>query len=373
MNANEYFGPVTIVLYGATGYTGRLVTAELVRRHAPIRLAGRSPAALAAVSREHGDGAPWTAVAADDAPGLHALVADAAVVISCAGPFTLAGEALAAACAAAGTHYVDSTGEQTFMRSVLDRYGARAAETGAALVPAMGFDFAPGDCLARLVCRDVEPVRDLVLAYAVQGFGMTRGTLLSGLEMLAGDTVLYRDGRWVPEPRGPRRAWFTFPGELGRQRMSRYPAGEVVTVPRHTRVRNVTTLLTARTTVPEPRLAGAFTYAEPLLAATLRTPLRAAVTRAIGLLPAGPPEDVRRRAEFRIAVVATGEDGRVRRGILDGRDIYGLTAATLAWAAERMAAPGYDRAGGLGPAAAFDPVELLDAMAAHGVSYALAP
>jgi len=360
--------PVSIVLYGATGYTGQLVTEELVRRGVPFTIAGRSAEKLAAVSRDHGAGTPWQAVAADDRAGLRALLGDAAAVINCAGPFTLAGDLLPAVAAETGTHYVDSTGEQTFMQQVFERHGAVAERSGAALVPAMGFDFAPGDCLAALVCRGHEPVDDLVIAYAVEGFGMTRGTLRSGLEMLGGDVVVYRDGAWVPQEKGVLRTHFTFPEPIGRQRMSRYPAGEVVTVPRHSRVRNVTALLTTRTTVPEAA-TGAMALSEPFLAAALKTPLRAGLNKAIGLLPAGPSEENRRRARFTICVVATRTNGTVRRGVLRGEDVYGLTAVTLAWAAERMAAPDYDRAGPLGAAAAFDPEELLAAMAPYGVAY----
>ena len=115
---------MSIVLYGATGYTGQLVTDELVRRGATFTLAGRNPDKLAALATERGQGAPWRAVAADDRAGLRDLLADAAVVINCAGPFTLAGDALPAAAAHTGTHYLDSTGEQTFMQQVFERHGA---------------------------------------------------------------------------------------------------------------------------------------------------------------------------------------------------------------------------------------------------------
>lgn len=359
---------MSIVLYGATGYTGQLVTDELVRRGATFTLSGRNPEKLAALSAERGQGAPWRAVAADDLAGLRDLLADAAVVINCAGPFTLAGDALPAAAAQTGTHYLDSTGEQTFMQQVFERHGAEAERTGAALVPAMGFDYGPGDCLARIVCRDHEPVQDLVMAYAMEGFGMTRGTLRSGLEMVAGATVTYRDGAWVPQDTGVLRASFTFPEPIGRQRMSRYPAGEVVTVPRHSDVRNVTALLTTRSAVPEPATL-LMVYGEPLLAAVLKTPLRDVLGNAIGRLPEGPAEADRRAARFTVAAVATGVDGSVTQGVVRGNDVYGLTAVSLVWGALHMAAPGYDRRGPLGPAAAFDPDAYLGDMAPHGITY----
>ncbi len=364
---------MSIVLYGATGFTGKLVATELARRDVGFTLAGRNAGKLAVLAAEHG--VPWQAAAAGDTRALRDLLADASVVINCAGPFTLAGYALPTAAAETGTHYIDSTGEQTFMQRLFETLGPAAEKSGAALVPGMGFDYVPGDCIARIVCRDVEPVDSLVLAYQVEGFGMTRGTMRSALEMLGGDTVVYRDGRWSPEPRGIQRSWFDFPAPLGRQRMTRYPAGEVITVPRHTKVRNVTTMLTASTSIPDERAQALMTYTEPLIGAALRTPLRGLLNTAIGKLPEGPSEESRRGARFTICAVATGADGRVANGSVNGTDIYGLTAVALGWAAERMADPGYDRAGALGPAAAFDPVELLDSLAPAGLSYsgALAP
>ena len=94
----------------------------------------------------------------DDGPSLRALVDGADVLINCAGPFTYAGEPVVRAAIDAGVHYVDSTGEQSFMRMVFDRYGPDAERRGLALVPACGFDYVPGDCIARLVARGHEPL-----------------------------------------------------------------------------------------------------------------------------------------------------------------------------------------------------------------------
>jgi short subunit dehydrogenase-like uncharacterized protein len=103
----------------------------------------------------------------------------------------------------------------------------------------------------------------------------------------------------------------------------------------------------------------------------MRTPLREVLSRAIGALPEGPSEDERRAAEFTIVAVARGEDGSERTGVVRGSDVYGLTAVTLVHGAELLSAEGYDRAGALGPAAAFDPEAFLDHLGDHGVSWEL--
>src|SRR3954451_18259480 len=154
-----------IVLYGPTGYTGRLVTRELVDAGADFVLGGRNAEKLSALSRELGQGAPTRVASVDDDTSLRALLDGADVLINCAGPFTHAGEPVVRAAVEAGVHYIDSTGEQTFIRTVFDRYGAAAESRGVALVPACGFDYVPGDCIARIAARGHEPLDELLLAY----------------------------------------------------------------------------------------------------------------------------------------------------------------------------------------------------------------
>ena len=360
---------MTIVLYGATGYTGRLTAGELARRGLDHVLSGRNAEALARLAGERGVRAQ--AASLDDEAALRGLLTDADVVINCAGPFTVAGDALVRAAVETGTHYVDSTGEQPFIRMIFERHGEAAERAGVALVPALGFDYGPGDCLAHLTARGHEPLDELVIAYAVRGFGMTRGTLRSGLEMMKGGDVIYEDGDWRPPPGGLYRASFAFPAPLGNQPVSRYPAGELITVPRHTRTRKVTALVTSSTVAPHPALAPLMPFALPALGPALRSPLRSLLRRALGALPEGPPVEKRQAASFVIVALARGEDGSEAHGVVRGSDVYGLTAVTLADGAELMSAPGYERAGALAPAAAFDPAAFLDALAGRGLSWEL--
>jgi len=362
---------VTVVVYGATGYTGRLAAAELARRGLAPLLAGRNAEKLARVSEEVAQGAPFRIAAADDRPALRRLLADAEVVINCAGPFTLAGDALVGSAVVTGTHYADSTGEQSYMKMVFERHGDEAERRGVALVPGMGFDYAPGDCLARLVSRQTEPLEELTMAYALAGFGMSRGTMRSALQMLGGGDTVYRDGAWRPAPSGVNRGNFVFPAPIGRQAVSRYPAGEVITVPRHTQTRNVRAVLTTATAAPHPLLTPLLPFVMPGVALGLRTPLRPVLNRAIGRLPEGPAEAERRAARFTIVAQAAGLDGSVSSGVLRGTDVYGITAVLLGYAAQLMGEPSYAAAGALGPAAAFDPAALLDAMKEHGLTYEL--
>lgn len=292
------------------------------------------------------------------------------MVVGCAGPFSLYGEALVAAAVDTGTHYLDTTGEQPFMRMVFERYGERAAETGAALVSGMGFDYLPGDMLAALTAEGMGPLEEIVLAYCVHGFGPTHGTALSALEIMRGGDVVWADGDWRPAPRSADGGRWRFAEPIGEQRMLRYPAGEQITVPRHVETARVRTLLNGM--VVPPRLMPLAAAASPMLGLAMRTPLRKAMGAAVRRLPAAPSESARAKARFTISCEARGGAG-VRRGTVRGKDVYGLTAASLAHGALRCADPGYEHSGALAPAQAFDPSAFLAALADFDVSVEVEP
>jgi hypothetical protein len=143
--------PYDIVLFGATGFTGALV-AEYLARNVPPRtswaLAGRNPAKLEAVRRRLGvlwSQLPLLSADAADPESLRELAESTRVVISTVGPYVEHGEPLVAACAAAGTDYLDLTGEPEFVDRCYARYHRRAVDSGARLVHSAGFDSVPHD------------------------------------------------------------------------------------------------------------------------------------------------------------------------------------------------------------------------------------
>jgi short subunit dehydrogenase-like uncharacterized protein len=359
-------GPIAV--YGATGYTGRLVAGELRRRGLDFVLCGRDAGKLRALADSLGD-PDVRAAGVGDRDALRHAFGDCAAVINCAGPFTLHGEPVVRAAVETGTHYVDTTGEQPFMKLVADRYDEPAQAAEVAVVPAMGFDYVPGDLVCRVVARDHEPVGELRLAYAVTGFGASRGTLKSTFELMKGGDVVWEDGSWKPADAGPMRSSVVFPEPFGRQVAAKYPCGEIVTVPRHTRVRTIVARLAVSTMAP----VGPFAPLLPALMAgsglAMRTPLRGALQAAVGALPEGPGEEARRAARFVIVVEAVGEDGSSGRGTVFGSDVYGLTAVTSVHGASLLADSSYDRSGVLSPASAFDPVAFLNYLTDHGLSW----
>ncbi|MFI1918921.1 saccharopine dehydrogenase family protein [Nocardia sp. NPDC020380] len=183
-----------IVLFGATGFVGKL-TAEYLTGAAPagarIALAGRSEQKLAAVRAELGPvAADWPLVQADstDQASLDALAARTKVVVTTVGPYLRYGLPLVQACAENGTHYADLTGEPLFIREGIDRFGERAAQTGAKIVNSCGYDSIPSDLsVYQLYKHSVDDntgeLTDVTLVAAFKG-GVSGGTVDSGRAMM---------------------------------------------------------------------------------------------------------------------------------------------------------------------------------------------
>jgi short subunit dehydrogenase-like uncharacterized protein len=183
-----------IVLYGATGFVGKLTAQYLAQAggDARIGLAGRSTERLRAVRDTLGESAQsWPLVAADAASPstLDELAARTRVVITTVGPYTRYGLPLVAACAGAGTDYADLTGEPPFIRSSIDLYHKQAVDTGARIVHACGFDSVPSDLSVYALYRATgeagtgELVDTDFVVRSMSG-GLSGGTIASLLEVL---------------------------------------------------------------------------------------------------------------------------------------------------------------------------------------------
>jgi short subunit dehydrogenase-like uncharacterized protein len=360
-----------VAVYGATGYTGRLVVDELVKNGASVVLGGRNRHKLEAVAERYGEATSICAAAVDDPASLRRVFDGCQVAINCAGPFTQLGEPVVEACIDTNTHYLDSSGEQGFIKRVFERFGQRAQQHSVCVVPACGFDYAPGDCIARLAASECEPVDEMLIAYAVRGFSPSRGTLRSTIEMMRRPGLSYENSAWQSvRPRVARKR-FEFPLPVGRQAMLDLPGGEIVFVPTHTRVNRVSCLLTASTVALHPALSNVVTLLGPALSCALQTPAASLLERAIDYLPEGPSQAQRESAEFTIVALARGENNRMGRGIVRGRDPYRLTAVSLCYGAKRMAEQTYDHFGVLAPSTALGAEMFLDDLIGSGLSWEL--
>jgi short subunit dehydrogenase-like uncharacterized protein len=174
-----------VVLFGATGFVGKL-TAEYLTRAAPdgarIGLAGRSPGKLERVREELGARAadmPLIVADCDDGESLAELAARTRAVATTVGPYRRYGMGLVEACAAAGTHYADLTGETLFMRETIERFDAPARASGARIVHNCGFDSIPSDIGVLVLHEAAGELADTTLVVRRLKGGVSGGTLAS--------------------------------------------------------------------------------------------------------------------------------------------------------------------------------------------------
>src|SRR6266542_3252097 len=138
-----------VIVYGASGFTGRLVCAELARRQLSFAVAGRDRAKLTALAASLPSRPEVLEAALDDTAALRRAVARGRVVLACAGPFARLGKPVREAALAEGRHYLDITGEANYMLETYER-DLEAKKRGVALVNAVGFDVVPTDSAAAL-------------------------------------------------------------------------------------------------------------------------------------------------------------------------------------------------------------------------------
>jgi len=199
-----------IVVYGATGFVGKL-TAEYLSGAVPtarIALAGRSPERLLAVRESLGESAQsWPILSADASSpsSLNAMVSQTRVVVTTVGPYSRYGLPLVAACAAAGTDYADLTGEAMFVRQSIDAYHKQAVDTGARIVHACGFDSIPSDMSVYELYRRArnDGTGDLAdTDFVLRGFsgGLSGGTVASMIEVFRASSSDPETRRLLEDP-----------------------------------------------------------------------------------------------------------------------------------------------------------------------------
>nr|WP_269437375.1 saccharopine dehydrogenase NADP-binding domain-containing protein [Arthrobacter sp. zg-Y20] len=330
-----------LVLLGASGYTGTLVLDALIRRGVRPVLAGRNTAALSSLARDHG-GLEFTAADAGDTGSIRRLLNPGDVLITTVGPFERFGLGVAEAAVQAGARYIDTTGEVGFVRTLQERFGRQAEETGAVLLPAFGYDYVPGILAGALAAQQAgEAGRRLDVGYFTAGAlspGLSQGTRTTMRDGLFLPAVRLRDGHLVEERVAADVHVFPVSGSRrGHKAGFLVPGTEVLFLPD-----------------AFPQLDSVSVYNGWFPSLSRAISLASAASHAIGksargrrLLenlsapligkPGGP--DSARRAKTRTQVVAavTGRDGSLLSAVqLTGPNVYTLTGELIAWGAEQL-------------------------------------
>jgi short subunit dehydrogenase-like uncharacterized protein len=359
-----------IVVFGATGYTGRLVTEALLERGARPVLAGRSAEKLAALEADLGAPGLETAVAdVADPDSVQALIGRGDVLVSTVGPFMRWGMPAVEAAIGAGATYFDSTGEGPFLRTLFEDCDGAARAAGATLVPAFGYDFVPGNLAAGLALRDAAGAGVRVdIGYFVsgRGFAMSSGTQASGVLIATEPAHRFAGGRLGSEPTGRRVATFHVGGRA--RRAISIGGTEQFSVPKvHPQVREVNVHLGWVDSLA--RVAQAGSFVTPLLrrldpSGKVRNALS---QRASGRATSPPSESVETSRSHAIALVYDANGREVAAAEVAGTNPYPLTGALLAWGAQGASAGEVGGPGVLGPLEAFSLDQLEAGCAAAGL------
>ena len=339
------------LIYGAYGYTGRLITERAVEQGMTPIVAGRNRYKVEDLARRYD--LPYRTFALDRPSAVEAALADVSCVMHCAGPFARTTAPMVSTCLRTGTHYLDITGEIEVFEALHER-DADARDADVMLCPGVGFDVVPTDSLAVYLHNELPKATTLEIAFMGLG-AVSRGTMKTAIEQLGQGGAVRRDGAVVSVPPG----WATRSVDFGEEgpgvrTVVSIPWGDVATAYHSTGIPNITdyTYLpgTAR------RLLRWSRYLQWLFQfGVVKQLLRAFVDRQ----PPGPSAEARQRGSTHVWARARTNDGAQATARLRGPEAYTFTARTAVAALERVlsgdATPGYQT-----PGTAFGPDFVLD-------------
>lgn len=324
------------MIYGANGYTGELIAREAVRRGKKPILAGRNREAVESLARELGCQARVFDLDRIDLSGV-------ALVLHCAGPFAYTSAPMVRACLDASVHYLDITGEIAVFESVFAK-DEEARRRNVLLLPGVGFDVVPTDCLAAMLHARMPDANELWLAFLSRG-GVSPGTMRTMLDTIGDGGAIRRDGRVERVP-----AIFdvrTIPFESGARPAMAIPWGDVATAYRSTGIPNIRVYRGASEgTIRRTRR---FARVAPLLRfKPLKRMLQAYVSRKV----TGPNEQQRAKGHVEIWGRVANTRGEEAIMTLRTREGYDFTVLSSLAAVDRVLA-GTGKSGALTPSLAF--------------------
>jgi len=359
-----------IVVFGATGYTGRLVSERLAGAGERPVLAGRSPERLEALAAELG-GLETAQADVMRSNSVFALVREGDVLVSTVGPFVKWGEPAVRAAIGAPATYLDSTGEPPFIRRVYERHGPRAQRAGVALMTAMGYDWVPGALAGGLALEaGAEGAVRVDVGYYALGGGASAslGTRRSLVGATLGDSYAYRDGELRNARPAERVRSFMVKGKE-RRAVSVGGAEHFGLPAAFPRLREVNVYLGWFGALARPMQAGTLVGSVATRVPGVRGALEFAGTRLAELGGEGPEPGTTPGGLSWIAAEAYDGAGEPLAEVhLSGADGYAFTADFLAWAARAAAAGRVRGTGAIGPVEAFGLEELERGCAAAGLT-----
>jgi short subunit dehydrogenase-like uncharacterized protein len=318
-------GPAWMI-YGANGYTGELIAREAARRGLKPILAGRNRATVEALAVELGFESRMFGL--DEPKAIEAGLKDCTLVLHCAGPFSHTAKPLIEACLLTHTHYLDITGEIAVFEMAAT-YDAVAKMADVMLLPGVGFDVVPTDCLAAQLKAQLPTATYLALAF--RGLGtMSRGTTLTGLEGMSTGGTVRRDGKLIPVPTAWKTRHIDFGNGRGPIATVTLPWGDVSTAYYTTGIPNIEVYMAFK---PWPRrFIKLSRYFHWLLGSA---PVQSYFRAQVKLMPPGASPEQRARSTSYVWGEVRDDSGRVVTARLTTPDGYTLTVLTALAIVER--------------------------------------
>lgn len=312
------------LIYGAYGYTGELIAREAASRGQRPLLGGRNAEKLKPLADELG--LDFQACGLDEASELDAVLEKVPVVLHCAGPFAHTSQAMIDACLRTKTHYFDITGEIEVFESAA-RHDADAKAGGVMLLPGIGFDVVPSDCLAAHLHSRLPSATHLTLAFQA-GSRPSRGTATTMAENIHSGGMIRRDGQLTDVP----GAWKTRSIDFGQGEVQTMtiPWGDVSTAWYSTGIPNIEVYMAAPLGMRvASRMSRWFGW---LLASG---PVQKMMKNRIQAGPAGPSQRQREQGKSHLWGEVSDDGGRRAVSRLHGPEGYRLTMLAALAGVER--------------------------------------
>ncbi len=334
MNSNSF------LLYGANGYTGKLI-ARLAKEYGLIPiLAGRRAEALEPLAKELNT--TYHVIDLNDTVKLESVLKEVSLVLHAAGPFKNTANQMIEACLKTNTHYIDITGE-IVVYEMAKKYNDAALKAGIMLMPGAGFDVVPTDCIALFLKNKLPDANELKLAFASVGGGLSHGTALTMAEGMGEKSAVRKDGKIVRVPLGHKGMWVDF--GIKKLFVMTIPWGDISTAYTTTGIPNIETY-----TGTSPKTFKILKF-QFLFNWLLRTSfMRNRLKKKINSKPAGPTDEKRARSKGLVWGEAKNSEGKTAQARLIGPDGYTLTAHTSLIIAKKILdgnfKPGYQTPAG---------------------------
>lgn len=312
------------LIYGAYGYTGKLITDLCIKHRFDVVIAGRNSDKVNTLAKETGFAS--LVFGLEDSEALPKILEPFTVVLHCAGPFMFTAEPMMRACIESKTHYLDITGEiQVFERAAsLDESFKKA---GICAIPGVGFDVVPSDCMAAYVKKLLPDAQALELAIYTKG-GVSRGTSLTMIENLEKGGAVRKNHTITKVPAAWRIKEFTF-GDIKKPAVT-IPWGDVSTAWHSTKIPNIEVYMSL------PRKAIKMNRMMRYVGFLFKMGWLKNIVRRKASEVTGPDETARKTGETRILATATNSAGKKAAALLQGPEGYTLTALTAFEAMKRV-------------------------------------